>query len=463
MHHTPGADQARLSGSRQWPGERQPTRWDVHDANESPAVTFLDRFRAALLHSEGAEEDSFLDSESVIDSSESLSTSVRSYTYPMVLLSDVPATPSEEQLERLQGVFFTTFKQHIFMKAIDIVNSPLEILPPYLQYALACVGSMTSPDVDNVFTTPNGTIQADAAANLFVAGQKLWSVMLEVDNRETRLLEAVVAISRRLHLTDGHSPMHTLSDFSSKDAGMKSSLISYMLLADVMQAVHLDLAPNYTSSELLIRMPLSNHQFRTIYNSLTHGYDVPQDVKSREDALLLLTALLGDIIYTQRSRPPDMSRIGPSASHTPPMLRNPYAPMSSMSQYSRLSSHLANALARWEQHFQQQVGSDIRALYYFTKVYLMCPNLWELPQLAGYGADNVPSLPQSNTKFDIPDKAIDLAWLVLDNCDKASKSPEHKMSIWLPIILFMSSLVVWKKLHSQPSTDLKYGTLRVLS
>lgn len=115
----------------------------------------------------------------------------------MVLLSDVPATPSEEQLERLQGVFFTTFKQHIFMKAIDIVNSPLEILPPYLQYALACVGSMTSPDVDNVFTTPNGTIQADAAANLFVAGQKLWSVMLEVDNRETRLLEAVVAVSGR--------------------------------------------------------------------------------------------------------------------------------------------------------------------------------------------------------------------------------------------------------------------------
>lgn len=64
--------QPRLSRSRQWLGERQPTRWDVHDANESPAVTFLDRFRAALLHSEGAEEDTSQDSESMIETSETV-------------------------------------------------------------------------------------------------------------------------------------------------------------------------------------------------------------------------------------------------------------------------------------------------------------------------------------------------------------------------------------------------------
>ncbi|KIW19381.1 hypothetical protein PV08_03676 [Exophiala spinifera] len=158
-----------------------------------------------------------------------------------------------------------------------------------------------------------------------------------------------------------------------------------------------------------------------------------------------------------------MSRLDPSATLTPAVLRNPYAPMSSISHYSRLSSHLANALARWEQYFQQQVGSDIRALYYFTNVSLMCPNLWELPQLAGYGTDDHLGQQAANSKFNIPDKAIDLAWLVLDNCDKASKSPEYKTSIWLPIILFMSSLVVWKKLHSQPAAELRYGTLRVLS
>lgn len=59
-----------LSTSRQWPGERHPTRWDVHDANESPAATFLDQFRAALLHSEGAEDDVLLDHEPAIETSQ---------------------------------------------------------------------------------------------------------------------------------------------------------------------------------------------------------------------------------------------------------------------------------------------------------------------------------------------------------------------------------------------------------
>lgn len=124
----------------------------------------------------------------------------------MALLSDVPATPSEEQLERLQAAFFNSFKHHIFMNAIDVVGSPSDSLPPYLQFALACVGSMTSPEDACVFTTPNGTVQIDVAAHLFVAGVNLWSVMLEVDNRETRLLEAVVAVridqSRTSSVTD---------------------------------------------------------------------------------------------------------------------------------------------------------------------------------------------------------------------------------------------------------------------
>jgi hypothetical protein len=42
-------------GSPQWPGERHPTRWDVHDANESLASTFRERFKTLLLHSEDAQ------------------------------------------------------------------------------------------------------------------------------------------------------------------------------------------------------------------------------------------------------------------------------------------------------------------------------------------------------------------------------------------------------------------------
>lgn len=42
------------SEPRDWPGDRHPTRWDVHDANKLPETRFLQRFKTALLHSEDA-------------------------------------------------------------------------------------------------------------------------------------------------------------------------------------------------------------------------------------------------------------------------------------------------------------------------------------------------------------------------------------------------------------------------
>ena len=248
-----------------------------------------------------------------------------------------------------------------------------------------------------------------------------------------------------------------------------------MLLVDIMHAVHCGLTPNYSISELSIKMPSSNHQFRTIYNSLTHGYTLPCDVRSREDALLLLTALLEEIVYLQRcylSIPFPHSYSAGAVERLPDnneqRLRNPYAPLSSKSEFARLSDAFLAALSRWEQHFQQQIGSDIFALYYFTKLQLICPEIWELPHRVNYGApagvdDDSPNTFQHATPLEISDKAMDLAWLVLDTCDQTSQSAEHRLSIWLPIVLFLSALVIWQKLHCQPSTNLKYGSLKVLS
>jgi hypothetical protein len=70
----------RRSASPHWPGERHPTRWDVHDANQNPASTFLERFRAALLHHEGVlassspTDDVLADSPSVVDALEHIGT-----------------------------------------------------------------------------------------------------------------------------------------------------------------------------------------------------------------------------------------------------------------------------------------------------------------------------------------------------------------------------------------------------
>lgn len=56
----------RLYRPRIWPSERQPTRWDVQNANEVPPAIFLERFRVALLHSEGMAEDMLQDSQGII-------------------------------------------------------------------------------------------------------------------------------------------------------------------------------------------------------------------------------------------------------------------------------------------------------------------------------------------------------------------------------------------------------------
>lgn len=113
----------------------------------------------------------------------------------MALLSAVPAMPSEDELARLQEGFFTCFKHHIFIDTVDVVST-LSITPPYLQLALACISSVTSPLMTtNEQPNGNGTFPADVSTSSFVAGVHLWSVMLEVDNREARLLEAVLAVS----------------------------------------------------------------------------------------------------------------------------------------------------------------------------------------------------------------------------------------------------------------------------
>lgn len=120
----------------------------------------------------------------------------------MILLSDVPGLPPEDELRRLQSAFFTSFKHHIFVDAIEVaaLASPI---PPYLQFALASLSAVAS-SLSNSSSIETEKTPADTSAGLFVAGVNLWSVMLEVDNREARLFEAVFAVSiSSLNLFEG--------------------------------------------------------------------------------------------------------------------------------------------------------------------------------------------------------------------------------------------------------------------
>lgn len=49
-----GTGHSRNTQARDWPGERNPDQWDVHDALQVPNSVFKSRFKAALLLSEDA-------------------------------------------------------------------------------------------------------------------------------------------------------------------------------------------------------------------------------------------------------------------------------------------------------------------------------------------------------------------------------------------------------------------------
>ncbi len=112
------------------------------------------------------------------------------------MLSDVPIIPDSDEVARLQSAFFTSFKQHIFIDAIAIPDSTLTSPAPYLQLALACLAAEISPYSDpTAYSLGVGPNHKTEVANaLFHAGMNLWGVVMEVDNRETRRLEAIITV-----------------------------------------------------------------------------------------------------------------------------------------------------------------------------------------------------------------------------------------------------------------------------
>jgi hypothetical protein len=120
----------------------------------------------------------------------------------MIMLSGLPPLPPAEEIASLQASFFTSFKTHIFLNTIQIFGASQELVPPYLELACACVASAGSQLSYQRRVQQNSTSCSPITYNLFLIGSRLWSVMLEVDNREARLIEAVVAVSSKptIHL-----------------------------------------------------------------------------------------------------------------------------------------------------------------------------------------------------------------------------------------------------------------------
>lgn len=118
----------------------------------------------------------------------------------MGILADLPF-PAQDVIDQARALFLTSFKSHIFLKSITILEGIHTRVrpPPYLALSLACLGAATSQ-----LHSLQGAAQAQEqqepvcarylARDLCISGQTLWGVMLEVDNREARLVESILAV-----------------------------------------------------------------------------------------------------------------------------------------------------------------------------------------------------------------------------------------------------------------------------
>ncbi|KAJ1323242.1 hypothetical protein MN608_11388 [Microdochium nivale] len=463
-----------------WPARRHPTRWESVDDHQGPPISVKERFRTALVHGEG---DAVHHNASSSDLTSCLAAPAaeaepRPHTYPLTLLHGLQALPTDDELAALRRVYGDTFGTHVYVSEFGADGIAAQSSPPYLQLALAlaCIASVF-PE------SPAKTQDAAHAesAHLFQAGCHIWLAMLEVDGRETRSARAVVAagllatygilasgsvikrktagilgnvanVIRRMRMTDDLASAHATSSASERYLVGKSALLWYMLLIDIIHGLQSNSTPIYSISELSFRLPQKGYPFQTINDALLHGRALPTDLGHREDALALSIALLSNMMRTHKTY------FGPLSVLIRPDPWNPYRPLTWRSELANAAAVFNTALARWEGHFLQHADHDVLALHYFAKLYLIVPSIAELASLASSGSIRPVQLAEQTA---IPDEALEIAWDVFEHVDSAIAVKNHRMSIWLPEVTFLSALAVWHG-RSNKGHRRRYGGIRSL-
>ena len=91
----------------------------------------------------------------------------------------------------------------------------------------------------------------------------------------------------------------------------------------------------------------------------------------------------------------------------------------------------------------------------------------KLPRLAGYRPFRSTSIAETALdpqleQMAIPEDTIGHAWHVLDHATAKTTSTGQECPIWLPLVLFYASLVVWAKVRLSDVGKGKYGSLKLL-
>ena len=251
----------------------------------------------------------------------------------------------------------------------------------------------------------------------------------------------------------------------------RSSLMSYLFLLDTIRAIHHDTSPQFHRSELFIVMPASNHSFFDVYSKLVNeAHPLPTNMTQAEDAVLLLSALLSDLVMVHRVcstfdlTPIELPTLQNSTSGSPLPVLNPYAPFSVVTETKRMLTQLSRGLDLWYGRFKDFVSEDILALFYFCRLFLSYPEVISLPLVAGYkpAIDSNTSKPTSVTDIVVDGETMRYVWLIVDHVN-VEKLPSHMICpVWLPVITYFTALVVWAHLKSSSSLQVSYGTLKVL-
>ncbi|KIW27411.1 uncharacterized protein PV07_07149 [Cladophialophora immunda] len=473
MAHTTGTV---TSQEQILPGERNPSRHDVEAATELPEPTILSDFKRSLLatvDASDAQDLMHLDLKATAVGS-------KAFTYPMALLLDFPEIPSQERITSLCDDFSTIMKSHVFLNQLPLAQYCTDLTTPPLRLAVACLASM------------HGKAPGNESRHLFLAALDLWAFMTEVDNREARSLDMLMAtillnffgvmttdkaiggkmrilvcssltISRRMRL---HDPEQLQTLLGSRISPHRGAFIWCLWLTDILYALRDGLGVHsFSVRELCTKMPYSEYDFQDIYRTLLDESQpkasLPDDMTSPDDAFLLLMAVLSDIMSVQRSlyKVVSLSESQQSSSSFAP---NPFIPLTPAAELTRMNNALSSALDTWYDRFRGLMVPEIIAFRHYCGLHLTCPRILELPFVA--------ESTLSRSDFDhqpiiITDEAVRNAWLVLDHSADAVRActPETLCPVWLPIVVFHAALVVWAQqgLHKAGHSGIS-GSVRVL-
>jgi hypothetical protein len=128
---------------------------------------------------------------------------------------------------------------------------------------------------------------------------------------------------------------------------------------------------------------------------------------------------------------------------------------------------IQRTLHRWKAEYMDQASPELKAFYHFCQMYLLFKNLESLPDVAGYRRKQKknPKTLQGLTHTTAttsddendPTRASHHAWLLLEHAS-ARSTPA---AVWLPVILYMASLVVWYDICSRQGSR-SHGSMMVL-